>query len=64
MELQPCRPLALYLTDPSLSLSFALTNEPDTEHSRLPAGIEDPEVDASTLHRVAEALAGTDVSYM
>jgi len=64
MERPPCRPLSLHVTDPSTSLSFALTIEPDSDHSNLPAGDPALSLDASTLQQVAEALAATDISYL
>jgi hypothetical protein len=60
----PCRPLALHSTDPSPSISFGLTVEPDADHTQLPAPDAGLAVDAATLQAVAEALAATDVSYL
>jgi hypothetical protein len=60
----PCRPLALHVTDPSPSLGFALTLEPDVQHVELPGDGPALSLDARVAQQVAEALAGTDVSYL
>jgi hypothetical protein len=58
-----CRPLSLYVTDPSQHFSFGVTNEPGDEHG-LPAPEAELSLEQETLQRVADALAATDVSYL
>jgi hypothetical protein len=60
----PCRPLALHVTDPSPSLSFGLTLEPDAGHAELTADGSPLALEPRVLQAVADALAATDVSYL
>ncbi|KAI8475824.1 MAG: hypothetical protein J3K34DRAFT_517001 [Monoraphidium minutum] len=64
MDRPPCRPLALHVTDPCPSLNFALTLEPDSDHTELPVPSTSLAFDERTLKQAAEALAATDVSYL
>lgn len=64
MERPPCRPLALHVADPALSLSHAFTIEPDSSHTELAVERREVEINDRTLRRVAETLAATDVSYL
>lgn len=64
MELPPCRPGALYVTDAAPSLEFPQPWEPSADHASCPPGPPVLLVDPATLAAMADALERADVSYM